>query len=110
VVLANRRCTQGKDERNVGFRVAFFATLPLLPLPILAPLGSIDIIGIHLLVLLLLILCQLLPIQTLLGRECFPLLTDRFGQVGLALFLRWSIECGGFLLGGLTVFAAFSTE
>ena len=110
MVLADRRCAHGKDERNAGFQIAFFAALPLLPLPILAPLRSIDVIGVHLLVLLLLLLCQLLPIQALLGRESLPLLADRFGQIGLALLLRWPIECGCFLLGGLTLFAAFSAE
>lgn len=60
--------------------------------------------------LLLLLFGQLLPVQTLLGRERLPLLADRFGQIGLALLLGWPIEYCRFLLGGLAVFAAFSAE
>lgn len=109
MVLADRRGTEGKDERNGTFRVALFATLPLLSFPILAPLGSVDVIGVHLFVLLFLFLGQLLPVDTFFGRESLPLLADRFGQISLALLLRWPIECC-FLLGCLTFFAAFPSE
>ena len=110
MILPDCGRAEGKDERDAGFRVTFFATLPLLSFAILAPLGSIDVIGIHLFVLLFLLLGQLLPIQTVLGWESLPLLTDCFGQIGLALLLRWSIERCCLLEGCLTVLTAFSAE
>lgn len=109
MILANGRWAQGEHKRDGGLRVAFFAPFPLL-LPIFAPLGSVDVIGVHLLVFLFLLLGQFLPVETLLGREGLPLLTDCFGQICLALLLCWAVERCSFLECCLTVFAAFSAE
>ena len=84
--------------------------LPVLESTILifGSLGTINVIGVHLLVFLLLLLGELLPILTLLGREAFPLLADCFGQIRLALFLAEAIDC--LSLGLLAIFTAFAAE
>jgi hypothetical protein len=105
-----------KDERK-AFRVSFVLVLSsnsfgLLALRttilILGPLWTIDIIRIHLLMLLLLLLCELLPILAFLGGQTFPLLTDRLRKIGLPLLLCDAI--GGICLGLLAIFAALATE
>jgi hypothetical protein len=74
-----------KDERK-AFRVCFVLVLSSHSLGLLAlrttvlilgPLWTIDVIRIHLFVLLLLLLCEFLPVLAFLGGQTFPLLTDR---------------------------------
>lgn len=74
---------------------------------VLGSLGSIDVVGVHLFVLLLLLLRKLLPILTLLRAQALPLLADSLGKIGLALFLGRTIRNAIFLL---TIFAALATE
>lgn len=110
------------NEGNLGLGVMIKLTannlcLPALrsPLLILRPLRSIYVIGIHLLMLLLLLLRQLLPIMSLLRRQTLPLLADRFGKIGLSLFLGRAghdtvNRRRGVLLGLLAILAALSSE
>jgi hypothetical protein len=114
VVTRNHRENEGNALR-IGFVVPLAPTaLGLLALrpAVLVPgaLWSIDVVGVHLLVLLLLLLRQLLPILPFLCREALPLLADRLGKICLTLLLRRSISGRCLLLSLLTVLATFTTE
>ena len=67
--------------------LATVAALPLLRLLVLVPLGAVDVVGVHSFVLLLLLLCEVIPVLLLLRGKALPLLGDRLREVRLALLL-----------------------
>jgi len=103
---------EGNGVLRVGLEVELACALALLSFPILGSLGAIDVVGVHLLVLLFLFLCELLPVETFFGGQGFPLLADGLGEVCLALFLGWAVHRGGscFVLCELAFFAASPAE
>ena len=55
---------------------------------VLATLRSVNVVGIHLLMLLFLFLRQMLPILPFLRGQALPLLADRFRKVRLTLLFH----------------------
>ena len=105
---------EGEDEGDGVLRVGLvveLAALAFLSLLVLGSLRTIDVVWVHLLVLLLLFLCEPLPVETFFGGQGFPLLADGFGQVCLALLLSWAIHRrSSVVLSELTFFAASPSE
>jgi len=92
---ALRNSGNGHDERQ-ALRISFgLISTPALALAIgssflaLDSLRTVNVVGVHRLVLFLLFLCEVFPVLTLVSWKALPLLTDRFGQISLALLLRW---------------------
>jgi hypothetical protein len=75
---------------------------------IFGSLRTIDVVGVHLFVLLLLLLGEFLPILALLRGQAFPLLADGLGKIGLSLLLGDAIRC--FSLCLLTILATLATK
>jgi len=88
------------------FKTATFDHLLALAL-VLGSLRPVDVVGVHLLVFLLLLLRHLLPVLPLLRGQALPLLANRLGEVGLALFLYRGIRSRLFLE---SILAALATE
>lgn len=74
---------------------------------VLGTLRSVNVVGIHLLMLLLLLLRHVLPILPFLRGQALPLLTDRFREVRLTLLFHGGV-CGTLLL--LAILAALAAE
>lgn len=64
--------------KALGFLMTTLGLLVLRPaILVLGALWTIDVVGVHLLVLLLLLLRQTFPVLPLLGSQALPLLADR---------------------------------
>ena len=74
--------------KTLRFLMTALGLLVLRPaILVLGALWTINVVGVHLLVLLLLLFRKIFPTLPLFRRETLPLLTDHLGQIRLALLL-----------------------